>query len=59
MPYDYKILVYNFKASTPTKNMFYISTTNAKEKYMWIGFDFPTAIEVVFSIFCFCQIILL
>ena len=44
MPYDYKILVYNFKASTPTKSMFYISTTNAKEKYMWIGFDFPTAI---------------
>ena len=34
MPYDYKILVYNLKASTPTKNMFYFSTTNAKEKYM-------------------------
>ena len=44
MPYDYKILVYNLKASTPTKNMFYFSTTNAKEKYMWIGFDCPTAI---------------
>ena len=48
MPYDYKILVYNLKASTPTKNMFYFSTTNAKEKYMWIGFDFPTAIWVYF-----------
>ena len=59
MPYDYKILVYNLKATTPTKNMFYFSTTNAKEKYMWIGFDFPTAIWVYLSIFCFCQIILL
>ena len=59
MPYDYKILVYNLKASTPTKNMFYFSKTNAKEKYMymWIGFDCPTAIWVYFSIFCFCQII--
>ena len=44
MPYDYKTLVYNLKASTPTKNMFYFSKTNAKEKYMWIGFDCPTAI---------------
>ena len=59
MPYDYKILIYNLKASTPTKNMFHFSTTNAKEKYMWIGFDFPTAIRVHFSIFCFYQIIML
>ena len=34
MPYDYKILVYNFKARTPSKNMFYFNMTNAKEKYM-------------------------
>ena len=34
MPYDYTILVYKLKASTPTKNMFYFSTINAKEKYM-------------------------
>ena len=34
MPYDYRILVYKLKASTPTKNMFYFSTINAKEKYM-------------------------
>ena len=59
MPFDYKILVYNLKASTPTKNMLYFSTTNAKEKYMGIGFDFPAAIGVYFSIFCYCQIILL
>ena len=30
MPYDYKILLYNLKASPPTKNMFFFSTTNAK-----------------------------
>ena len=59
IPYDYNILVYNLKASTPTKNMLYFSTTNAKEKYMGIGFDFPAAIGVYFTIFCFCQIILL
>ena len=34
MPYDYKILVYNLKTSTTTKNMFYFSTSNAKEKYI-------------------------
>ena len=33
MPYDYKILVYNLQAITPTKNIFYFSTTNAKERY--------------------------
>ena len=59
MPYVYKILVYNFKARAPSKIMFYFNMTNAKEKYMWIGFDFPTAIWVYLSIFCFCQIILL
>ena len=31
---DYTILVYKLKVSTPTKNMFYFSTINAKEKYM-------------------------
>ena len=59
MLYDYKILVNKLKASAPTKNIFNLNMTNVKEKNMWFGFDFPAAIWVYFSIFCFCQMILL